>query len=264
MKRCVSFLLLFAALFALVFLLHAFPSRPGVPPYSSLPAGIRVFDGDTAEFPSDGGAARVRYLLVDTPELHHPSRPEEELGEEARLLNCALLASGPIRFEHDVERTDRYGRTLAYVFAGEEGSEVFVNELLVREGLAQPLVIPPNRRYAARIFNAFEEARAEQRGLWGRAQGRIFTSAQAWSEAPLLAGSFLSLFMTIESAELKGRRILLREGRVTVAAYKSPETEGLLSLRKGDRIRAVGKLLLTYNGCELPVASEIQISRITD
>ncbi len=80
----------------------------------------------------------------------------------------------------------------------------------------------------------------------------------------MLAGSFLTLFMTIEKAELKGRRILLREGRVTVVAYKSPETESLLSLREGDRIRAVGKLLLSYNGCELPVASEIQVSRSTE
>lgn len=263
MKRYVLFLL-FAVLFALCVFLHTIPRRVNVHLDPALPDGIRVFDGDTAEFPSDGGTSRVRYLLVDTPELHHPSRPEEELGEEARLLNCALLASGPLRFEHDVERTDKYGRTLAYVFAGEEGSEIFVNEILVREGLAQPLAIPPNRRYAERIFKAFEEAHAEQKGLWSRAHGRVFTSAQVWSEAPLLAGSFLSLFMTIESVELKGRRILLREGRVTVVAYKSPETEGLLSLQKGDKIRAVGKLLLTYNGCELPIASEIQITRIPD
>ena len=262
MRRIALFLLLFALFFVLFLFFRTVPFQRDEQPFP--PPGVRVFDGDTAELPSGGGVARVRYLLVDTPELHHPSRPAEELGEEARLLNSRLLASGPLRLEYDSERTDRYGRTLAYVFAGGEGSELFLNEILVREGLAQPLIIPPNRRYAGRILKAFEEARAGQRGLWKRAEGRVFTSAQVWSEAPLLAGSFLTLFMTIEKAELKGRRILLREGRVTVVAYKSPETESLLSLREGDRIRAVGKLLLSYNGCELPVASEIQVSRSTE
>ena len=262
MRRIVSFRLLFT-LFLFIFLFfRVLPFRRVEPP--SPPPGVRVFDGDTVEFSSDEGVVRVRYLLVDTPELHHPSRPEEELGEEARLLNCELLASGPLRLEYDSERTDKYGRNLAYVFAAGEFSELFLNEVLVREGLAQPLIIPPNRRYAPRILKAFEEARAAQRGLWNRAEDRVFTSAQVWSEAPLLAGSFLTLFMTIEKVELKGRRILLREGRVTVAAYKSPETESLLTLRKGDRIRAVGKIVLSYNGCELPVASDIQVIRSTE
>ena len=227
-----------------------------------LSPGLKVFDGDTIEVSLDGERTRLRYLLIDTPELHHPSRPPEELGEDALSLNIELLSRGPFRLEYDMEPTDRYGRKLVYIYVENGEEELFINEVLVRQGLALPMFIPPNRKHADRILLAFEEARDAGRGLWKAASGRLFTAAQAWSEAPYLAGSFITLCMTIEKAETTGKRILLREGRVAVTAYKGPETEGLLSLREGEKIRATGKLLLSFSGCELPVASDLQVTRL--
>ena len=227
-----------------------------------LSPGLKVFDGDTIEVSLDGERTRLRYLLIDTPELHHPSRPPEELGEDAFSLNIELLSRGPLRLEYDMEPTDRYGRKLVYIYVENGEEELFINEVLVRQGLALPMFIPPNRKHADRILLAFEEARDAGRGLWKAASGRLFTAAQAWSEAPYLAGSFITLCMTIEKAETTGKRILLREGRVAVTAYKGPETEGLLSLREGEKIRATGKLLLSFSGCELPVASDLQVTRL--
>ncbi len=64
--------------------------------------------------------------------------------------------------ESDVERRDRYGRTLAYVWL----DDVLVNERLVDEGWAQLLTMPPNVRHVARLRAAETRARAAGVGLW--------------------------------------------------------------------------------------------------
>ncbi|NCC57651.1 MAG: thermonuclease, partial [Synergistales bacterium] len=157
-------------------------------------------------------------------------------------------------------RIDRYGRLLAYVWVSRPGGDLLINEELVRRGLALPLAIPPNRKYADRIFSAMSEARNENEGLWSRAERRIFTAAQVWNEAAVLAGCFITVRMTVEKREERGRRLLLREGKLSLAAYRSPETEDLWSLKEGDRVLAAGKLILTRTGCELPIVSSLQVS----
>ena len=219
-----------------------------------------VADGDTITMEIEGEKETIRYLLIDTPELHHPSRPVEELGKEAREENLRLLSLGPLRLELDKERRDRYGRLLAYVWVKTSEGEIMVNEELVRKGLALPLIIPPNGKYTDRIFSAMAEARKEGRGLWGRAAKRIFTPAQLWNEAPYLAGSFVTVRMTVEKAEKKGRRLFLRQGQVTLSAYRDPETEALWKVKPGDRISAAGKVVLSHKGCEMPLVSHLQVT----
>ncbi len=60
-----------------------------------------------------------------------------------------------VTLELDVQTHDRYGRLLAYVWAG----KVLVNLELVREGYACPLTIPPNVRHAGAVAQAAREAR---------------------------------------------------------------------------------------------------------
>ncbi len=236
-------------------------SPPAVPPPQTISASIEVNDGDTITAPVEGERTLIRYLLIDTPELHHPARPEEELAREAREANIRLASSGRVRIEYDLERIDRYGRLLAYVWVSTPGGDLLLNEELVRRGLALPLAIPPNRKYADRIFSAMSEARNENAGLWGRAERRIFTAAQVWNEAAVLAGCFITVRMTVEKREERGRRLLLREGKLSLAAYRAPETEDLWSLKEGDRVLAAGKLILSRTGCELPIVSSLQVSR---
>ncbi len=223
-------------------------------------AGIRVSDGDTITLSVDGTKTTVRYLLIDTPELHHPKKPVEELGDAAAAANRALLASGPIRLEYDRERTDKYGRTLAYVWITLPEGEVMINEELMRRGLALPMIIQPNGKYAGRILEAMEDAAQEGRGLWSLLEKRHFTAAQVWSEAALLAGTFLTVDMTVDKVQKKGRRIIVSEGRFSLVAYRDEYTEGLLALKKGDRITARGQLVLSALGCEMPIASTFQIT----
>ena len=69
-----------------------------------------------------------------------------------------------MRLQFDVERIDPYGRTLAYVWLGDE----LFNETLVREGYAFVTTYPPNVRYVDRFRAAQREARSAGRGVWGR------------------------------------------------------------------------------------------------
>lgn len=124
---------------------------------------VRVVDGDTVvvKMPS-GTEEKVRYIGIDTPETKHPEKPVEYMGEEATKQNERLLATGPLTLKLDVEERDRYGRLLAYVFAG----EVFVNLELVRSGYAQVSTYPPNVAHVDDFTRAQAEAREQQVGLW--------------------------------------------------------------------------------------------------
>lgn len=124
---------------------------------------LGVVDGDTIRVRFEGGSERVRYIGIDTPEVAHaPGETSEPLGDAATEANRRLLGEGPVRLVFDVERRDRYGRLLAYVYAG----EAMVNEVLLREGWARTLTIPPNVRHAERFTAAQRDARAARLGLW--------------------------------------------------------------------------------------------------
>jgi micrococcal nuclease len=123
---------------------------------------VRIVDGDTIYVRFGGRTEKVRYIGMDTPELHHPRRGEEAGGREAAAVNKALVDGKTVRLELDVRERDRYGRLLAYVYVG----EVMVNAELVRLGFAQVMTVPPNVRYAAVFLKLEREAWESGRGLW--------------------------------------------------------------------------------------------------
>lgn len=119
----------------------------------------RVVDGDTIKL-EDGRT--VRYIGIDTPETVDPRRPVGCFGKEASVKNKELVSHGDVRLERDVSDTDKYGRLLRYVYAG----DVFVNEFLVREGYARASSYPPDVKYQDVFREAEREAREAKRGLW--------------------------------------------------------------------------------------------------
>ena len=122
-----------------------------------------VDDGDTIDIRVDGHIERVRYIGIDAPEIAHDGVGGARGGAAATRLNQTLLGDRHVRLEFDRERRDRYGRLLAYVWAG----KVMVNLEMIRRGYAQALTIPPNVRYEPWFASAQTEARAARRGLWG-------------------------------------------------------------------------------------------------
>ena len=127
-------------------------------------AVVRVVDGDTIHVRIGERVEKVRYIGVNTPEVHHPRKGEEPGGREAMAVNRTLVAGRTVRLETDVQARDRYGRLLAYVWAG----DVMVNAELIRRGFAQVMTIPPNVRHQALFVKLQRDARDAERGLWRR------------------------------------------------------------------------------------------------
>ena len=122
---------------------------------------MHVLDGDTVE---TAEGVRVRYLLIDAPEIAHAEGEAPAcFGDEARLANESLVLDREVRLEHDVERFDDYGRVLAYIWIEER----MINEVLVERGYARMLVIPPNRKHEARLRALAALAQDAGAGLWG-------------------------------------------------------------------------------------------------
>lgn len=118
----------------------------------------RVVDGDTVVL---SGVGHTRLIGVDTPEVYGGV---ECYGREAsRFARRTLRPGRRVGVRIGVERRDRYGRVLAYLFLSERRT---FNESLVAGGYARPLTIAPNDELAERFHHLARQARIARRGLW--------------------------------------------------------------------------------------------------
>lgn len=138
---------------------------------------MSVVDGDTIAVRIDGKQERVRLIGIDTPESRPNRRMSKqaiserldakailELGAKASAHTKEILPKGThVRLEYDVQKRDRYGRLLAYVWLP---NGTMANEEIVSSGFAYLLTIPPNVKYREKFADAFRKSREEQRGLW--------------------------------------------------------------------------------------------------
>lgn len=126
---------------------------------------LRVIDGDT--FRAADGSPKgmiIRLIGVDAPESRNTGRKvKSELGAEATKYLQKLIGGKRVRLEYDVDRTDQYGRTLAYVYL-EDGT--FINAELVKNGYANIMTIPPNVKYQELFLKLERKARKSGEGLW--------------------------------------------------------------------------------------------------
>lgn len=140
---------------------------------SDLKTVKRAVDGDTIEL-EDG--TKVRLIGIDTPESRMSAKLHKDagksgrdtkaiiaMGKKAAAFTRALVEGKKVRMEFDVDKQDRYGRTLAYVYL-EDGT--FVNAEIIRQGYAHVMTIPPNVKHADEFRKLYREARENNRGLW--------------------------------------------------------------------------------------------------
>jgi len=122
----------------------------------------RVVDGDTFIALVNGRRFRVRLIGVNTPETVKPRSPVECYGPESSAFAKATLTGKTVRLVYDVDRYDRYGRTLAYVYLG----KIFFNLLLVQRGFAVVETVPPDVADVTQFVAAQRAARTAHLGLW--------------------------------------------------------------------------------------------------
>lgn len=147
-----------------------------------------TLDGDTFDVGGSCGEfadERVRMLGINAPEIEH-DEPAECYGDIAAAALAELLTDQTVTLSFDFDCTDRYGRSLAYVWIGAGGDEdededpegdgdgglgaaTLINEILLLQGYArlapedwssQPLHLQE------RFQLAEESARTRGAGLW--------------------------------------------------------------------------------------------------
>ena len=63
---------------------------------------VRVIDGDTIQICCIfGDREKVRYIGINTPEIHHPMKGIEPFGKEAAEANRKLVDGKTVRLEFD-------------------------------------------------------------------------------------------------------------------------------------------------------------------
>ena len=141
---------------------------PPVPPGAFRATVDRVVDGDTLVATPAGqpGEVYVRVIGVDTPETVKPGTPVRCYGPQASAFTKHLLPAGtPIVAAHEPGGdTDAYGRQLWDVWLPDGR---FLESVLVAAGTARPYPYPPQTQHAALLAALADQARAQQRGLWG-------------------------------------------------------------------------------------------------
>jgi micrococcal nuclease len=118
---------------------------------------VRVVDGDTLVL---GGLGKARLIGVDTPEVFGGV---ECFGREASAFAERTLRGRRVRYRLGVEPRDRYDRALVDVWL-DDGR--FFNAVLVEQGYAQPMTVPPNVEHADLFVRLARQARRARRGLW--------------------------------------------------------------------------------------------------
>ncbi|KMN57414.1 endonuclease [Bacillus velezensis] len=126
----------------------------------------RTVDGNTIKVNYKGEVKMVRYLLVDTPKTKKPNSCVQPYGEDASARNKQLVNKGKLQLEFDKgDRTDKYGRMLAYVYA--DGKSV--QETLLKEGLARvAYVYEPNTKYLDTYKKDEQAAKDKDLKIWSK------------------------------------------------------------------------------------------------
>ena len=151
----------------------------------------RVIDGNTLKLTN---GETVCLIGIDCPEI------DAEEGKEATEFMEQIIShldKQEIVLEFDVEKRDKYGRLLAYIFHNtgmEEGYDynvpasamyhtvvkedgwvyAFINAAMIEHGYASPMTIPPNVKYAELFQKLYQEAREHKRGLWKGVEYSIY------------------------------------------------------------------------------------------
>ena len=132
---------------------------------------IRVVDGDTLHVNVDGEDVTIRLIGIDTPETVKTDSPIECFGPEASDFAKSVLDGQQVTLEFDESqgRTDKYGRTLAYVWVElADGDRALMNLAAVEGGYAEEKQYGPTPfAWQAEFRRAEEGARAADLGLWG-------------------------------------------------------------------------------------------------
>ncbi|MBP9854737.1 MAG: thermonuclease family protein [Candidatus Omnitrophica bacterium] len=104
-------------------------------------------------------AERDEYGFIIKPDVD----PESPIEEQSFNFVKGLLQDKTVRLEFDSSKKDEDNNTLAYVFLVDDNT--FINAEILRQGMSELQIRPPNTKYKEQLRQAYRDARTEKRGL---------------------------------------------------------------------------------------------------
>lgn len=125
----------------------------------------KCVDGDTIKVTFNEEVITVRMLAIDTPESVSTQVEDEYYGKEASDYTCNLITNAntiELEYDSNSDKTDKYGRTLAWVFIDNE----LLQNLLVRNGYAEVAYLYGDYKYTNILEESEILAKKEKLGIW--------------------------------------------------------------------------------------------------
>lgn len=123
----------------------------------------KCVDGDTAWFTYKDETLKVRFLAIDTPES---TKEVEPFGKEASNFTCSeIKKASKIELEYDTnsDKTDKYNRTLAWVFVDDE----LLQAKIIDAGLGEVAYLYGDYKYTDLLKEKQSIAKNNNIGMWG-------------------------------------------------------------------------------------------------
>jgi micrococcal nuclease len=135
---------------------------------------MRIINGDTLNVLYQGKWEEIKLLGLDMPETMLNDRVYEKALKSsttpAEIINRGLTGrefvkkylqyGSQIWIEFDVQKRDHFSRLLGYVYLTDGR---MLNEIILRAGLSEPLLIPPNLKYKQRFQEIARQAQLESK-----------------------------------------------------------------------------------------------------
>ncbi len=167
--------------------------------------------GDGRSFVLDDGR-EVRLAAIEVPPLSQDSGASAS-GTAAKDGLAALLGDADIVLKQaEPQKTDRYGRIVAYGFITRDGSERLIQGELLAAGLARAAPRSSGRACALELLSRESAARRAKLGLWA---GSYYDPLDAENPAAVLAkqGRFALVEGKVVSVRESGATIYVNFGR---------------------------------------------------
>lgn len=124
---------------------------------------VRGVDGDTTKLSVKGKTYTFRFLAIDTPETVKPNTPPAFMGKKAsNYTKSALAKAKKIEVQYDGNRTDKYGRKLAWIFVDGQ----LLQDKLVKKGYARVYYVYGKYKYTNKLRASEKVAKRKKLGIW--------------------------------------------------------------------------------------------------
>lgn len=120
------------------------------------------YDGDTITAVLNHHTEKIRLIGIDCPEKHqHYGLKAQKFAEH--FLSLDIEKKPAIKIELDVQKRDKYGRLLAFVY-NKDGD--MLNAALLKNGLALTLFIKPNIKHKEEFKRLENIAKKNRLNIW--------------------------------------------------------------------------------------------------